>query len=126
MVLSYSLRVTCLIGVTLALLQVTAEMLLWIGAPIILRTVQTLPLRQRERMLYLVQLLPVIVAILLTGLFFLPQYLSNETNLAPEHVGRLCILLAASLYVWWTVRIVRGIRMVGQNDSFQPRVQARR
>jgi hypothetical protein len=118
MVLSYSLRVTCLIGVTLAILQVTMEIFLWIGTPAILRVVQSLALRQRERMLYLVQLLPVIVAILLTGLFFLPQYVSNETNLAPEHVGRLCIVLAASLYVWWGARIVRGIRMVGRTILF--------
>jgi hypothetical protein len=118
MVLSYSLRVTCLIGVTLALLQVTTEMLLWASAPVVLRVVQSLPLRQRERTLYVVQLLPVIVAILLTGLFFLPQYVFNETNPAPEHVGRLCIVLAASLYVWWSARIVRGIRMVGRTILF--------
>ena len=118
MLLSYSLRVTCLIGVTLAILQVTLEMLLWIGAPIILRVVNSLPLRQRERTLYLVQLLPVVLAVLLTALFFVPQYLSNETNLAPEHVGRLCIVLAASLYVWWAARIVRGIRTVGRTILF--------
>jgi hypothetical protein len=118
MVISYSLRVTCLIGVTVALLQVTMELLLWIGAPVVLRVIQSLPLRQRERTLYLVQLLPVIVSILLTGLFFLPHYVRNETNLAPEHVGRLCIVLAASLYVWWGARIVRGIRMVSRTILF--------
>ena len=118
MVLSYSLRVTCLIGATLALLQVTLETLLWIVAPIILRLVQSLPVRQRERTLYLVPLLPFLLGTLLTGSFFLPQYVSDETNLAPERVGLLCIVLAAGLFMWWAAHMVRGIRMVCRTILF--------
>jgi hypothetical protein len=112
MMLSYALRVTSLIGVSLALLQLTIEIVLWIGAPVLLRVMSSLPVRQRERTLYLVQLAPVVGAILLAGLFFVPQYLASETNFAPEHVGRLCVVLATTLYVWWGTGFVHGIRMI--------------
>ena len=77
-----------------------------------------LPLRLQERAFYLVQLLPVLGAVTLTGIFFLPQYLSSETNLAPEHVGWLCIVLALSFYAWWAAGSIRGVRIVLRTIRF--------
>ena len=58
MALSYTLRLVFLVAVSMGLLQVVFELLLWASAPGILRVLPTFSLRQRERALYLVQFLP--------------------------------------------------------------------
>ncbi len=111
MALSYSLRLVCLIVVSAGLLQVALEILLWIGSPLLLRFLAILPIRQRERALYLVRLAPFVLAMLITVSFCVPWYLSNETNFAAERVGSLCLVLAAGVSAWYGISAFTGLRI---------------
>jgi len=118
MAISYPLRLACLIAVSMGLLQVGIEVLLWMAAPGILRLVRSVTVRQRERALYTIQLLPFAGALLSTALFIVPQYVSNETNFSPEGVGWICLLLAAAVSLWWVARAFGGVRMAVKTMLF--------
>jgi beta-lactamase regulating signal transducer with metallopeptidase domain len=118
MALSYALRLVCVVAVSFGLLQVAFELLLWAAAPVVLRLLPSLSLRFRERTLYLVQLTPAMLALLGTAFCAAPQYIANETNLAPERVGWLCLVLAATIALWLAVRIALGIRMAVRTTQF--------
>jgi hypothetical protein len=111
MALSYSLRLVCLIVVSAGLLQLALELLLWIGSPLLLRLMTSLPVRRRERTLYLVRLMPFVLAMLVTVSFCVPWYLSNETNFAAERVGSFCLVLAAAVSAWYGVTALAGLRI---------------
>ena len=111
MALSYSLRLVCLIVVSAGLLQLAFELLLWIGSPLVLRVLTSLPIRQLERALYLARITPFVLAILVTVAFCVPWYLSNETNFAAERVGSLCLLLAAAVSAWYGISALAGLRI---------------
>jgi beta-lactamase regulating signal transducer with metallopeptidase domain len=111
MALSYSLRLVCLIVVSAGLLQLAFELLFWIGSPLLLWLLASLPIRQRERALYLARLAPFILAVLVTVGFCVPWYVSNETNFATERVGSLCLLLAAAVSTWYGISAFAGLRI---------------
>jgi beta-lactamase regulating signal transducer with metallopeptidase domain len=118
MALSYTLRLVCLIVVSICILHTAFELILWIGSPLLLRRLASLPARQHERLLYLLQLAPFVVAVLLTGLLCVPQYLYTETNLAPETVGWLCLLLAATVITRFGFAAVRALRIAARTMLF--------
>jgi beta-lactamase regulating signal transducer with metallopeptidase domain len=118
MALSYALRLGCVIAISLGLLQVAFELLLWLAAPAVQRLLPNLSLRSRERALYLVQFLPVVLALLGTALCAAPQYIANETNFAPEKVGWLCLVLAGSIALWWAAGLAQGARTILRTKEF--------
>jgi hypothetical protein len=118
MSLSYSLRLLCLVIVSAGLLQIGLELLFWICAPLLLRLLSSLPVRQRERSLYMVHLAPFVLALLSTFFLCVPEYVSNETNLAPEKVGWLCVLLAISVSIWWGFGAFAGLRIAVRTRRF--------
>ncbi len=118
MALSYALRLGCVIAVSFGLLQVALELLLWAVAPFVLRLLPSLSLRYGERTLFLIQLFPAALAMLCTALCAAPQYIANETNLAPERVGWLCLVLAATVALWWAFRVALGVGMAVRTMQF--------
>jgi hypothetical protein len=118
MALSYSLRVACVIALSLGLLQISFEVLLRLASPLVLRLIKSLSLRNQERSLFIVQLTPVILALLLTAFFLVPQYIANETNFAAERVGWFCLLFALAFYLGWTVKLLHALRMVIQTTVY--------
>jgi beta-lactamase regulating signal transducer with metallopeptidase domain len=118
MTLSYSLRLACLAIVSVGLLQIIFEVLLWFSAPCMLRLLRFLSLRHRERALYSLQVLPSLFALLLTCFCWIPQYVSNETNLAPENVGWICLLCVAAVAIRVGRHVSSGIAMVAQTTRF--------
>jgi hypothetical protein len=118
MALSYSLRMLCLIAVSTGLIQIAVEALLWMSAPCILRFLDDLPVRTRERMLYLVHVAPCGLALLFTFFFCLPRYIADETNFASENIGWLCILVAIAIALWWTMSVFAGLRMALRTMRF--------
>jgi hypothetical protein len=118
MALSYSLRLVCLIVVSAGLLQLALELLLWIGSPLLLRFFASLPIRRRERALYVVRVAPFVLALLVTVSFCVPSYLSNETNFAAERVGSLCLLLAAVVSAWYGISAFGGLRIALRTALF--------
>jgi beta-lactamase regulating signal transducer with metallopeptidase domain len=118
MALSYTLRLVCLIVVSTGILQTALDLILWIGSPFLLGRLTSLPARQQERLLYLLQLTPFVGAALLTSLLCVPQYLHTETNLAPEKVGWLCLLLAAMVVTWFGFAALRSLRIAVRTMHF--------
>jgi hypothetical protein len=118
MALSYSFRLVCLIVVSAGLLQLAFESLFWIGSPLLLRLLASLPVRQRERALYLVRLAPFVLAVLVTVSFCVPWYLSSETNFAAERVSSLCLLLAAAVIAWFGISAFSGLRIALRTALF--------
>jgi hypothetical protein len=111
MALSYSLRLVCLILVSAGLLQLVLEFLLWIGSPLLLRLLGSLPIRQQERVLYLARVAPFVLSLFVTVLFCVPLYLSTETNFSAERVSSLCLLLAVIVFIWYGVSVFSGLRV---------------
>ena len=118
MALSYPLRLVCLILVSAGLLQLALEFLLWIGSPLLLRLLTSLPIRQRERALYVARIVPFVLALLITVSFCVPCYLSNEMNFASERVGSLCLVLAAAVSAWYGFTAFRGLRIALRTTFF--------
>ena len=123
MALSYSLRVACVIALSLGLLQVAIELLLVLAAPFVLRFARSLTLRWQERTLFLIQLAPVAMALLLTSFVLLPQYITNETNFGTERVGWFCLPFAAAFYAWWVVRLLHGLRLAGRTILYSRKIR---
>jgi len=118
MALSYPLRLACLVAVSVGLLQIGFELLIWAASPVVLRVLGAVSLRRRERALYGLQLAPVALAVAVTASFLVPEYVANETNFAPEGVGWLCVVLAAVVAAWWAARVLAGLRMVVRTVAF--------
>jgi len=118
MALSYPLRLACLVAVSVGLLQIVFELMIWAASPVVLRVLGAVSLRRRERALYVLQLAPVVLAVAVTTGFLVPEYVSNETNLAPEGVGWVCVLVAAGVVSWWAARVFAGLRMVVRTVAF--------
>ena len=118
MALSYTLRLVCLIVVSTGILQTAFELVLWISSPFLLRRLTSLPARLQERLLYSLQLTPFVGAVLLTGLLCVPQYLRTETNLAPENVGWLCLLLTAIVLTRLGFAAFRSLRIAVRTMHF--------
>src|SRR5450756_230952 len=118
MVLSYTLRVFCICILSLGFLICIAELFLWTAAPLLLTVLNPISMRQRERMLYLLQLTPTLFALFGTAFGTLPQYLKNETNPAPEGVSSLCVALTAMISCWLTWLVLRGFHSLIQTATF--------
>ena len=118
MELTYAARLACLVAVSMGLLQVSVEGLLWACSSVVVRLLQGLPLRHRERSLYVVQLLPFLFALLFTTSISATQYLLHETNFASEKVGTLCLGIALTVYCLWAIRIVLGGSVIFHTTRF--------
>jgi hypothetical protein len=118
MTLTYLERLICLIAVIAGLVHVGTELVLHGIAPIVLRLMASLPARQRERLLYLLQLTPMLLAMLVTGAFCVPQYLHNETNLGLEKVSLICIAAGLLAALWYGTTALRGLRIALRTVRF--------
>jgi beta-lactamase regulating signal transducer with metallopeptidase domain len=118
MALSYLLRLACVAIVASGMIVVAVELLLWVAAKPVLRLLTPLAARTRERVLYLVQLAPSLVAVALIASVCIPGYVRNETNLAAESVGWICLLLVAAVSAWFVRSALRGFGIVLRTALF--------
>jgi hypothetical protein len=112
MVVSYTLRLFCLTMIGLGLLQVSLELMFWGFSGILLRFVDTLRIRQRERLLFTLQVAPFMGALLLTVLLWIPLYARGEAELGPERVGWCSLAAGAAVALWFGIALERGLRLV--------------
>jgi hypothetical protein len=118
MALSYSLRLICLVIASAGILQISVELLLWIAAPSLLRQLQSLPIRSRERTIFLLQVSPFPLSLLTAVLFCVPQYLRTESNFASEEVGWAFLLLTFATTTWFGLSALRGLQAVLRTMHF--------
>lgn len=118
MELSYSIRLACLAIVAVGLPHAALEAALSLSAGAVLRFLQPLPARTRERLLYLVQMAPLLAGLLFAGVLCIPQYIRNEPQSGSERIGLISPLLALAILAWFGVSIVRGVRAMIHTARF--------
>ncbi|MGB9032771.1 MAG: hypothetical protein WCC27_21795 [Acidobacteriaceae bacterium] len=116
--LPYLLRLTCLLVVVVGVTQFLLQLLLAVNARPLLRLLEGVSARRRERTLYLFQVGPVSAALLFAGAICGPQYLRHEPGVAAERVGSICILLACAVLLWFSTAAARGLRIVARTLRF--------
>lgn len=116
--LPYLLRLTCLLAVVIGLVQVLLQLTLAVIARPILRRLQAVTARQRERALYRLQVGPVLTAFLFAAAICLPQYVRHEPGVEAERVGWISILLALAVLLWFGTAAARGLRIAARTLRF--------
>jgi beta-lactamase regulating signal transducer with metallopeptidase domain len=104
--------------VTTGLLETVIGLTLWTFSPLIRPLLTSLQIRQQERLLYFIQIAPLLLALLLTAIFFIPQYLTNETNLGTEDISRFCLLLTSAYALQFGLLAFRGFRTIMRTMKF--------
>lgn len=118
MILSWTLRLVCVLIVAVGLVYTGSQFFLALSARWILSRLQAITPRWRERILYLLQIGPALLAAFVAGALFLPAYLRGETNLESEHVSSLCLLIAALMAFWFGSALLRGLRIAFRTLRF--------
>ncbi len=118
MILSFTARAFCVAVVVTGLIHLLLEGLLWLASARILRRLETLSARQRERVLYALQLGPLGAGLLLTGCICIPRYILAESNHEAERVGWLCITAALAVMGWYGSALLRGARIAARTLHF--------
>jgi hypothetical protein len=108
MLLSYSLRLMCLALFSVGVIQVTLQLLLRFVMPFAERGILQMTARGQERIWLAVPIAPHVLAVLLTLIFIVPQYVRDETNLLPERVGVVCFVGTLSVAARYLYAVVRG------------------
>ncbi|MFZ0692278.1 MAG: hypothetical protein WA891_19995 [Acidobacteriaceae bacterium] len=114
----YLLRLSCLLVVVVGLIQILLQLLLGVNARFILRPLQAATARQRERTLYLLQVGPILIALLFATAICFPQYLRFEPDGGAERVGWISILLASGVLLWFGTATARGLRIAVRTLRF--------
>ena len=113
MLLSYWLRLVCLLLFSFGLIQAALSLLLQILTPALDRALTRLSARWYERACFVMPMTPYFAAFMLAALAIAPQYISGETNLFDERVGIVSIagaLLVAARYAYALLRALRMMR----------------
>lgn len=108
--LSYTFRLLCILTVAAGLVTAALQMLLSLNARILLRRLEASGARRRERILYLVQVAPLLLGCFVAGALCLPEYLRWEPAHETEPVSWVCLLLTAGVALWFGSAILRGLR----------------
>lgn len=111
MVLSYTFRLLCLLTVVTGAVAVALQLVLALNARSILSRLEGYAARRRERILYLIQIAPLLAALFVAGALCLPEYLRYEPTRATEPVGWVSLLLAGAVGLWFGSALVRGARI---------------
>lgn len=118
MTLSYGLRLSCLLLIVTGLVCVALQCILSRSAPVFLRWLEGAAARRRERVLYLLQLAPALLALFVAGALCLPEYLRHEPIHEAEPVGWITLLLAAAAAIWFGSAWLRGARLTMRTLRF--------
>jgi hypothetical protein len=111
MTLSYTLRLLCVLTLAIGLVLAASQITLALAARWILGALDATTARWRERILYLLQIGPALIAIFIAGALCLPSWLHGETNRESESVSALCLLVAALIALWFASTLFRGLAL---------------
>lgn len=111
MTLSYGLRVFCLLTVVGGLVYASVQLVLAWMSPLLLHKLDDAGSRLRERLLYLAQIAPTLVAVFIAWILCLPEYLWHEPTQEAETIGWLTLVLVAAVCIWFGAALCRGLRM---------------
>jgi hypothetical protein len=111
MSLSYGVRLLCVLVVVAGLIQATAQLAVALGVRAIFRRLESATARLRERVLYLLQIGPALLAGFVALALCLPAYIRSEPNREVESVSVVCLLIAAGMGLWFAFSVLRGLRI---------------
>jgi hypothetical protein len=111
MIVSYTDRLLCLTSIGVGLSQMSLELLLWSLSRMFLNLFDAMPARPRERLLFALQMVPFLGAILLTACLWIPYYARGEGDLGPERVGWFSLAAGAVVALWFGMAPMRGLRL---------------
>lgn len=109
MQLSYGWRLFCLVFASIGVLQAGAELSLRPLLPVFDRASRSLSARWTERLCFILPLVSHFTALALVLVIVAPQYIADETNLAQERVGWLCIMISLLVAVRYAYALVRAL-----------------
>ncbi|MFP5226150.1 MAG: hypothetical protein ACLGXA_00870 [Acidobacteriota bacterium] len=118
MTLSYSMRLLCVLTVVAGLTLAASQTILSLAARWLLRCLDRTTARWRERIVYLIQIGPAVLAMFVTVAVSLPAYLHGETNLASENVSLLCPFAAGVVFLWFGFAVSRGLWITAQTVRY--------
>ena len=111
MLLSYWLRLLCLISFSAGLVEAAAALLMRLQAPALDRALARLNARWRERVSFALPLVSHLAAALAAGVIVL-LYIHTEADLFNERVGMLCVAGALLVAVRYAYALARALRLV--------------
>jgi hypothetical protein len=111
-ILSWSLRLLCLLLIAFGTLCAVLHLILARCAPLLLHRLDAAPARRRERILYQFQLAPALAALFMATTVCIPAYLWFEPTGQAESVSPFCLLLALAAALWIGSSLLRGFRLV--------------
>jgi hypothetical protein len=114
MFLSYWFRLICLVLFSVGTIQVALHLLLRLVMPLAEKSIDRLAARSQERIYFAVPTASHVVALLLTLLVVIPQYIRGETNPLQERVGIGCVAVALVVAVRYLYCILRAAGLLLQ------------
>jgi hypothetical protein len=114
MLLSYWLRLACLVLFSVGIIQVTLHSLLRFVLPLAKRGIDRMPARFQERIYFVGPVASHVLALLLSLLVVAPQYIRGETNPLQERVGVVCVTGAVLVAVRYLYGLLRAIQLLLQ------------
>jgi Zn-dependent protease with chaperone function len=107
MLLSYWLRLVCLVLFSVGIVQVVLSLLSMIVMGSANRSIDRMSARCQERIRFAIPVASHVIALLLVLLVIAPQYIRNETNQLQERVGIVCVvgtMLVVARYLYGLFR----------------------
>jgi Zn-dependent protease with chaperone function len=114
MLLSYWLRLACLALFCVGVMQVTLHLLLRFVMPLAEKSIDQMTVRLQERVYFVAPIASHMVALLLTLLVVMPQYIRDETNSLQERVGIVCVAGALVVALRYLYLILRAVQLLLQ------------
>ena len=112
MLLSYWLRLACLVLVSVGILQITLDLVLRLVMPLARRRIHEMSARFQERIYFVTPVASHVLALLVSLLVVTPQYIRGETNPLQERVGVVCVAGALVVAVRYLYGLLRAIRLL--------------
>jgi BlaR1 peptidase M56 len=112
MLLSYWLRLLCLVLFTLGTVQTILSLVMQLVTAFARRSIDRTVARTQERIYFAASISSHVLALLFSLLVVAPQYIQGETNTLEEHVGNICIagaVLVAARYGYGILRAIRSL-----------------
>jgi hypothetical protein len=114
MLLSYWLRLVCLVLFSVGIIQVTLHLLTQLVTPLATRGIGRMTARFQERFYFVAPIASHVLALLLSLLVVAPQYIGGETNPLQERVGIVCVTGAVLVAVRYLYALLRAIQLLLQ------------
>jgi hypothetical protein len=112
MLLSYWLRLICLLLFSMGMVQTTLHLLLRLVMRLAEKSIDRMTARSQERIYFAIPVASHVVALLLTLLVVVPQYIRDETNPFQERVGIVCVAVALVVAVRYLYCVLRAARLL--------------